>query len=474
MTTQRISIEECRQYGPQNFVKIRLLGRGDVGKVHLVNLKGSEKLFAMKILTKEEMLRRNKVKRVLTEREILATVDHPFIVSMYSSFQTATRLYFVMEYCAGGEFFRMLQRQPNKRLSEDAAQFYAAEVLLALEYLHMQGFIYRDLKPENILIHESGHIMLTDFDLSKSMTPVTPKIIKEAKHPLFGGKTKGPEIGDFEPIMSTNSFVGTEEYIAPEVIQGLGHSSSVDWWTLGILMYEMLFGYTPFKGSNQNGTFANIVNNEIKFPDDAHVTDNCKKLIKRLLKRDPSKRIGHEHGAWEIKKHPWFKKIDWALIRNEKPPIIPKIDNPLDTRYFADLPEDEDAGDELLRPDPRGPDPFASFRSEQVVKYTSKALSMSDNSNNPLSGGSMRNGLPPSPASGIHHHHSFSATSLSPSSNGMAPSPRSGTATPVPGPRQSPPILDDKPKEKNSSGGFISHLFRSASTNNAVALEHSK
>ncbi|KAL0490064.1 hypothetical protein AKO1_009382, partial [Acrasis kona] len=133
--------------GPSDFEKIKLLGRGDVGKVYLVRLKGTEKLFAMKVLKKEEMIKRNKVKRVLTEREILATTDHPFIVTLYCSFQGQDKLYFIMEYCAGGEFFRMLQRQPNKCLPEASVKFYGAEVLLALEYLHMMGFIYRDLKP---------------------------------------------------------------------------------------------------------------------------------------------------------------------------------------------------------------------------------------------------------------------------------------------------------------------------------------
>jgi len=147
--------------------------------VFLVLLKGHNKLYAMKVLTKEEMIQRNKVKRVMTEREILATVNHPFIVTMYASFQTMDRLCFVMEYCAGGEFFRVLQKQPKKRLKEDACRFYAAEVTLALEYLHHEGFIYRDLKPENILMRESGHIALTDFDLSKQAQPVAPRVIQQ-------------------------------------------------------------------------------------------------------------------------------------------------------------------------------------------------------------------------------------------------------------------------------------------------------
>eukprot|EP00741_Cyanophora_paradoxa_P003613 tig00000093_g3510.t1 len=444
----RLSIDpaEARNLGPGDFVKVRLLGRGDVGKVYLVNLKGTDKLFAMKVLTKEEMVKRNKVKRVLTEREILATVDHPFIVTLYSSFQTQNRLYFLMEYCAGGEFFRMLQRQPDKCLPEDAVRFYAAEVLLALEYLHMLGFVYRDLKPENILVHESGHIMLTDFDLSKAMSPVTPKIIKQQKSSIFG-RTRPPEIGDFEPIeTTTNSFVGTEEYIAPEVIQGMGHTSSVDWWTLGILMYEMLFGCTPFKGKDQNGTFQNIVTNEARFPDKPHVSDGCKKLIKRLLKRDPTKRIGYEHGAWEIKKHPFFKSIDWALIRNSPPPITPQIANPLDTKYFVPLEDSDDDQDEFFRSEPSASDPFKDFVSGTVIKHTSSAINSAHSSSSNLMGlsrsgssaalvaaaASHRAGLTGTPAGSVHGGASLSPIPSSAASSSSSAPPRPTPATPPP------------------------------------------
>lgn len=168
-----------QQVGPHHFRTLKLLGRGGIGRVFLVQLRGTSLLYAMKVLTKDEMIQRNKVKRVMTEREILATANHPFVVTMYASFQTVDRLCFVMEYCAGGEFFKVLQRQPKRRLKEDAVKFYAAEVTLALEYLHHMGFIYRDLKPENILLRESGHIALTDFDLSKQAHAVSPRVIQQ-------------------------------------------------------------------------------------------------------------------------------------------------------------------------------------------------------------------------------------------------------------------------------------------------------
>ncbi|KAK4529412.1 hypothetical protein CCYA_CCYA01G0269 [Cyanidiococcus yangmingshanensis] len=373
--------------GPHLFQKLKLLGKGDVGRVYLVLLKGTTKLYAMKVLTKEEMIARNKVKRVLTEREILATAHHPFIVTMYASFQTKDRLYFIMEYCAGGEFFRVLQRQPNKRLPEDAVRFYAAEVLLALEYLHHMGFIYRDLKPENILMRADGHIALTDFDLSKQAHPVSPRVIKHQmtlldrmKGALSGNRgsrsnLQDLEIVDSEPVLpyATNSFVGTEEYIAPEVIQGVGHTSDVDWWTFGILLYEMLTGTTPFKGSYQDETFNNIVHGNIRFDESLHLSQECKNLIKRLLKRDASKRLGHENGASDIKRHPWFRKIDFNLIRNETPPIVPKVRDPLDFSQYPPL-KDKDLLDDVEPFDENSPaNPFKNFASRKLERGSSSA-----------------------------------------------------------------------------------------------------
>lgn len=344
--------------GPEDFKKIALIGKGDVGKVYLVqyidrnNLLDSlsdvderDCLFAMKVLRKQDMIDRKKVKRVLTEREILATSDHPFIITLYCSFQSEDKLYFIMEYCAGGEFFRMLQKQPHRCLSEDVVRFYAAEVLLALEYLHMMGFIYRDLKPENILLHESGHIRLTDFDLSKqTVSTLDPTVTKS----LFSSLKKSKI--DTKQIQQFNSFVGTEEYIAPEVISGQGHSSSVDWWTFGILIYEMLFGTTPFKGITQGETFANILNNKLIIDKSIPISKNCKDLLKKLICTDKKKRLGHKHGAADIKQHPFFKNVKWALIRSATPPIIPELKSATDLSNFRRF-HDEDINEIDLKMD---------------------------------------------------------------------------------------------------------------------------
>ncbi|WRT67439.1 uncharacterized protein IL334_004410 [Kwoniella shivajii] len=322
---------------PSSFQKIKLLGKGDVGKVYLVREKKTDKLFAMKVLSKKEMIKRNKIKRALAEQEILATANHPFIVTLFHSFQSQDYLFFVLDYCMGGEFFRALQTRPGKCLSEEHAKFYAAEVTAALEYLHLNGYIYRDLKPENILLHQSGHIMLSDFDLSKQSG--------EAGGAPAGIKHGGPNgtilvdtrscIADFR----TNSFVGTEEYIAPEVIKGHSHSSAVDWWTLGILVYEMIFATTPFKGPNRNATFANVMKNEVMYPDSPAVTSFCKSFIRKALIKDENKRLGSNSGASEIKSHKWFGSVNWGLLRNMTPPIIPAESNGIDAINFRTMRE---------------------------------------------------------------------------------------------------------------------------------------
>ncbi|KAI8367930.1 kinase-like domain-containing protein [Choanephora cucurbitarum] len=318
------------EVGPSSFVKIRMLGKGDVGKVYMVRQKETDKLYAMKVLSKREMIRRNKIKRALAEQEILTTSNHPFIVTLYHSFQSQDYLYFVMEYCVGGEFFRALQLRPGKCLSEEGAKFYAAEVTAALEYLHLQGHIYRDLKPENILLHQSGHIMLSDFDLSKgSQPPGNPSVVKS------GSPHVPPSIDTKSCVINlrTNSFVGTEEYIAPEVIKGCGHTSAVDWWTLGILIYEMLFGTTPFKGSGRNETFSRVLHCDVQFgeqpaPYKTTISSNGKNLIRKLLHKDEHKRLGSKAGASDVKSHPFFKNINFALLRHSTPPITPLVQKP--------------------------------------------------------------------------------------------------------------------------------------------------
>ncbi|TKY48476.1 Phototropin-1 protein [Spatholobus suberectus] len=319
-------LESGEQIGLKHFRPIKPLGSGDTGSVHLVELRGTGQYFAMKAMDKGVMLNRNKVHRACAEREILDKLDHPFLPALYASFQTKTHVCLITDYCPGGELFLLLDRQPSKVLKEDAVRFYAAEVVIALEYLHCQGIIYRDLKPENVLIQSSGHVSLTDFDLS-CLTPSKPQLIIPATNEKKKKKKKQQKSRQVplfmaEPMRASNSFVGTEEYIAPEIITGSGHTSAVDWWALGVLIYEMLYGYTPFRGKTRQKTFANILHKDLKFPKSKPVSLQARQLIYWLLHRDPKDRLGSREGANEIKRHPFFRGVNWALVRCMKPPEL--------------------------------------------------------------------------------------------------------------------------------------------------------
>ncbi|KAK9814220.1 hypothetical protein WJX72_002492 [[Myrmecia] bisecta] len=310
-----------------HFRRVKQLGSGDVGLVDLVELNGTETRYAMKTLEKSEMMERNKVMRVLTEEKILSSVDHPFLATLYGTIMTDTHLHFLLEYCEGGELYGLLTSQPNKRIKEAHMRFYCAEVLLALQYLHLLGFVYRDLKPENILLHHTGHVLLTDFDLSYGNSTTTASVDYTGPRNKHGQPKKfDPELYLLvaEPQGRANSFVGTEEYLAPEVINGVGHCSGVDWWSFGILMYELVYGFTPFRGSKRDGTFENILKRPLMFPPKPVVSPACQDLISKLLARDPAQRMGAKYGAEEIKAHPFFKGINWALIRNTTPPFVPR------------------------------------------------------------------------------------------------------------------------------------------------------
>nr|AML76934.1 putative LOV domain-containing protein [Ehretia acuminata] len=307
--------------GLGHFKPIRPLGCGDTGSVHLVELKGAGQLFAMKAMDKSIMLNRNKVHRACIEREIISALDHPFLPTLYASFQTSTHVCLITDFCPGGELFNVLDKQPLKIFKEDSARFFAAEVLVGLEYLHCLGIIYRDLKPENILLQEDGHVVLTDFDLSFK-TSCKPQVIKHAVPKRRRSSSQLPPTFVAEPIAQSNSFVGTEEYIAPEIITGSGHSSAIDWWALGILLYEMLYGRTPFRGKNRQKTFSNILYKDLTFPSSIPVSLAARQLIHALLNKDPASRLGSMGGANEIKQHAFFRGINWPLIRCMSPPPL--------------------------------------------------------------------------------------------------------------------------------------------------------
>ena len=298
---------EGRKINLEAFKIIKVIGKGSFGKVFLVRDKASGMLYAMKVLKKEYIIQKNQVEHTKTERSVLGYVHHPFIVGLNMAFQTADKLFFVLDYCSGGELFFHLGQVG--RFPEERAKFYAAQIILALEYVHKRDVVYRDLKPENVLLDQRGNVRLTDFGLSKE-----------------GVSHHSP---------GANSFCGTPEYIAPEVLLKQGHGRAVDWWSLGALLYEMLAGLPPFYSRNREIMFEKIMKADLSFP--PHVSEKAKDLLSHLLVRDPKQRLGSgDQDAEELKCHPFFRDVAWTDLYDGKvqPPWTPTFVGSLDTSQF--------------------------------------------------------------------------------------------------------------------------------------------
>lgn len=291
-----------------DFDFLKVLGRGNFGKVMQVRKKNTGKVFAMKILKKQAILQKQQLDHTWSERNILARSNHPFLMKMRWAFQTKAKLYFVLDFYTGGELFFHLKKQ--RRFSESQARIIVAEVAMALGHLHSLGVVYRDLKPENILVDLSGHICLTDFGLSKKLDE------------------------DDEAL----TFCGTPEYLAPEMIQGAGHNKAVDWWALGILLYELVVGIPPFYSKDVKKMYDSILWGILRFP--PFVSDDCQNVIEMLLIREPRRRLGSsERDVDEIREQPFFRKLDWDRLYNrEVEPLYkpPRAKNPASTINFEE------------------------------------------------------------------------------------------------------------------------------------------
>uniref|UniRef100_A0A671T6F3 Ribosomal protein S6 kinase n=1 Tax=Sinocyclocheilus anshuiensis TaxID=1608454 RepID=A0A671T6F3_9TELE len=300
--------EGSEKADPQQFELQKVLGQGSFGKVFLVKKTtgpDAGQLYAMKVLKKATLKVRDRV-RTKMERDILVEVNHPFIVKLHYAFQTEGKLYLILDFLRGGDLFTRLSKEVM--FTEEDVKFYLAELALALDHLHGLGIIYRDLKPENILLDEDGHIKLTDFGLSKE------SIDHENK---------------------AYSFCGTVEYMAPEVVNRRGHTYSADWWSYGVLMFEMLTGTLPFQGKDRKETMTMILKAKLGMP--PFLSSEAQSLLRSLFKRNPSNRLGAgPDGVEEIKRHPFYATIDWnKLFRREiHPPFKPASGRPDDTFYF--------------------------------------------------------------------------------------------------------------------------------------------
>lgn len=316
--TQDVRISE------QDFEKHKLISQGAYAKVYLVKHRQTNERYAMKRITKSSLRLRNQVQRAFLERDIMTFSENPFVVSMYCAFETQTHLCMIMEYVEGGDVRTLLKNIVS--LPEEWTQMYAAEVVLALEYLHSYGIVHRDLKPDNLLITSIGHIKLTDFGLSKV------GLMKRATE-LYEDRQEedAPIFGDLERV-------GTPDYFSPEVVLQQAYSIDVDWWAFGVVLYEFVHGITPFYAEAVEDVFSNIIKGEVEFMEEEDVDDeseiidpNCRDIITNLLQIEPASRLA---SAEEIKAHPYFEDVDWNNIIRQKAQFIPELSNEDDTSYF--------------------------------------------------------------------------------------------------------------------------------------------
>jgi len=296
----RVSLEDF------NFLAV--IGKGNFGKVMLAEEKATKNLYAIKVLKKEFIIENDEIESTKSEKRVFMAANqerHPFLVNLHSCFQTSTRIYFVMEYISGGDLMWHIQHQ---QFNEKRAKFYACEVLLALEYFHKKNIVYRDLKLDNILLTLDGHIKITDYGLCKEN--------------MFHGAT-------------TNTFCGTPEFMAPEILLEKPYGRAVDWWAFGVLIYEMLLGQSPFRGDDEEEIFEAILEDDVVYP--IHMSRDSVSLLQKLLAKDPNKRLGAgPNDADDIKKHSYFKHVKWDKILNKEvsPPYKPKINSRTDVSNF--------------------------------------------------------------------------------------------------------------------------------------------
>ncbi|KAL6942388.1 cAMP-dependent protein kinase catalytic subunit [Hanseniaspora vineae] len=307
---QRSTVSKGK-YTLQDFQIMRTLGTGSFGRVHLVRSVHNNRYYAIKVLKKYRVVKMKQIEHTNDERRMLKLVQHPFLIRMWGTFQDSKNLFMVMDYIEGGELFSLLRK--SHRFPNPVAKFYAAEVVLALEYLHMHNIIYRDLKPENILLDKNGHIKITDFGFAKEVDTVTWTLC------------------------------GTPDYIAPEVITTKPYNKSVDWWSLGILIFEMLAGYTPFYDTTPMKTYEKILHGHVSYP--SFFTPDVVDLLSKLITADLSRRLGNlSSGSDDIKGHPWFSEVVWERLQAKdiETPYEPPIQSGCgDSSLFDMYPEEQ-------------------------------------------------------------------------------------------------------------------------------------
>lgn len=300
-----------RLFRLEDFIFAKTVGTGTFGRVRLVKLRDHDKYFAMKIMRKADIVRLHQVDHIFSEKFLLSRLSCPFIIRLYGTFQDYQNLFMLLEYAIGGELFTYLRRAG--RFNEETTKFYAAEIICALEYMHALNIVYRDLKPENLLLDARGHIKIADFGFAKII-----------------------------PDNRTWTLCGTPEYLAPEIILGRGHGRPVDWWALGILIYEMMAGFPPYYDETPFLIYEKILAGKLEFP--PHFDSNLCDLLIGLLQPDPQRRFGcGARDAADVKAHPWFNDINWEDLSKKlvPAPFVPTVQHPGDTANFEEYPEED-------------------------------------------------------------------------------------------------------------------------------------
>ena len=307
-----------------NYESLSIIGRGAFGEVHVCKDKKTGEIVAIKKIKKDSLIQKNQIKHTMDEQDFLSKVNSPWIVKLKASFQEGDYLYLVMEYLPGGDLMGLFIARDI--LTEEEAKFYICEMILAIDSIHELNCIHRDIKPDNVLIGKDGHIKLTDFGLAK----VSDKVFKE-------------DIIDYRVDKKTSrhnknySCVGTAFYVAPEVLMKKGYGKDIDWWSLGVILFEMIAGYAPFCSKKTSDVCYKVTHFEkyLIFPSKCKVSDVCKDLIYKLV-NNSDLRLG-KNGSSEIKAHPFFKGVNWLKIREMKPPFIPELKNDWDVKYFDEF-----------------------------------------------------------------------------------------------------------------------------------------
>ena len=313
----------------RDYESLAIIGRGAFGEVHVCREKKTGKIYAIKKIKKQVLIIKNQIRHVINEQIIMSKASTPWIVELKASFQEGDYLYLVMEYLPGGDLMNLLIEKDI--LTEKEAKFYISELILAVESIHNLDCIHRDIKPDNILIDKNGHIKLSDFGLAKISDKLYEKEDEKYKNFL---KNKSNDKNTKMTHNKNFSCVGTAYYVAPEVLKKSGYDKDIDWWSVGIILYEMLVGYAPFCSKETTEVCYKVLNwkNYLKIPKKIKLSEEVKDLIFKMIKNSDD-RLG-KNGAEEIKKHPFFKDVDWDNIRNSKAPFIPELKNEYDTKYF--------------------------------------------------------------------------------------------------------------------------------------------